>query len=96
MKAIALLLSNAIISPYGLRVKVRKMFESTYVQNMKGENIMREKFIPYEKLSKKEQKKQDTQKRLTWGAFNPVTRTKPNGKIYSRARVKANQLRAEY
>ena len=33
-----------------------------------------EKFIPYEKLSKKEKRKRDAMLRNTWGALNPVTR----------------------
>ena len=33
-----------------------------------------EKFIPYEKLSKKEKRKMDLAKRQTWGELNPVTR----------------------
>ena len=32
-----------------------------------------EKFIPYEKLSKKEKRKIDQAKRQTWGELNPVT-----------------------
>ena len=43
-----------------------------------------EKFIPYEKLSKKEQRKMDLAKRQTWGAFDPVTRKPQNSKAYNR------------
>ena len=43
-----------------------------------------EKFIPYEKLSKKEKRKIDQAKRLTWGELNPVTRKPENSKAYSR------------
>ena len=32
-----------------------------------------EKFIPYEKLSKKEKRKIDQARRQTWGDLNPVT-----------------------
>lgn len=42
-----------------------------------------EKFIPYEKLSKKEQKRLDSAKRRDWNGLNPVTRTVPDKK-YSR------------
>lgn len=42
------------------------------------------KFIPYEKLSKKEQKKRNRQNRQTWGEMNPVTRKVENGKAYNR------------
>lgn len=43
-----------------------------------------ERFIPYNKLSKKEKKKQDQAKRQTWGDLNPVTRTPANSKAYNR------------
>lgn len=43
-----------------------------------------EKFIPYEKLSKKEQKRLDSIKRRDWNGLNPVTRTVPDKKKYSR------------
>ena len=43
-----------------------------------------EKFIPYEKLSKKEKRKMDLAKRQTWGELNPVTRKPMNSKAYSR------------
>lgn len=43
-----------------------------------------EKFIPYEKLSKKEKRKVDTAKRNTWGNLNPVTRKPQNSKAYNR------------
>ena len=43
-----------------------------------------EKFIPYEKLSKKEKRKVDAAKRNTWGNLNPVTRKPQNSKTYNR------------
>ena len=43
-----------------------------------------EKFIPYEKLSKKEKRKIDQAKRQTWGELNPVTRKPENPKAYNR------------
>ena len=43
-----------------------------------------EKFIPYEKLSKKEKRKRDQAKRQTWGQLNPVTRKPANSKAYNR------------
>ena len=48
-----------------------------------------EKFIPYEKLSKKEQKKLCNAKRGTWGALNPITRKPANSKAYNRKRAQA-------
>ena len=46
-----------------------------------------EKFIPYEKLSKKEQRKIDQARRQTWGELNPVTRKPENSKAYNRRRA---------
>ena len=46
-----------------------------------------EKFIPYEKLSKKEKRKMDQAKRQTWGELNPVTRKPENSKAYNRKRT---------
>ena len=46
-----------------------------------------EKFIPYEKLSKKEKRKIDQAKRQTWGKINPVTRKPENSKAYNRRKT---------
>ena len=43
-----------------------------------------EKFIPYEKLSKKEKRKIDQARRQTWGELNPVTRKPQSSKAYNR------------
>ena len=43
-----------------------------------------EKFIPYEKLSKKEKRRLDDAKRGTWGEINPVTRKPENSRAYNR------------
>lgn len=48
-----------------------------------------EKFIPYEKLSKKQKRKLDNLKRSTWGAQNPVTRTPENSRAYNRKRAQS-------
>ena len=48
-----------------------------------------EKFIPYEKLSKKERRRLDQAKRQTWGGINPVTRKPENSRAYNRKKVKA-------
>ena len=48
-----------------------------------------EKFVPYEKLSKKEKRKMDLARRQTWGALNPVTRKPENSRAYNRQKVKA-------
>ena len=48
-----------------------------------------EKFIPYEKLSKKEKRKLDQAKRQTWGELNPVTRKPENSRAYNRRKSQA-------
>lgn len=45
------------------------------------------KFIPYEKLSKKEKKALDALRRGSWGDVNPVTRKSPNPKAYNRRKA---------
>ena len=47
------------------------------------------KYIPYEKLSKKEKRKQDSMKRNTWGTLNPVTRKPKNSRAYDRKKMRA-------
>ena len=54
-----------------------------------------EKFIPYEKLSKKEKRRLDAQRRTTWGAFSPITRKPENSKAYNRSKAR-NWRRAQY
>ena len=48
-----------------------------------------EKFIPYEKLSKKEKRKMDLAKRQTWGELNPITRKPVSSKAYNRKKSQA-------
>ena len=47
-----------------------------------------EKFIPYEKLSKKEKRKIDQARRQSWGELNPVTRKPANSKAYNRSKAR--------
>ena len=47
-----------------------------------------EKFIPYEKLSKKKQRELNARKRKTWGNVNPVTRRTDNPKAYNRQKAR--------
>ena len=53
-----------------------------------------EKYIPYEKLSKKEKRKLDLARRNTWGELNPVTRKSQNSKAYNRN--KSRNWKREY
>ena len=47
-----------------------------------------EKFIPYEKLSKKKKRELDAKRRKTWGELNPVTRRPENSKAYNRRKAR--------
>ena len=60
-----------------------------WFQKPNEEEISMEKFIPYEKLSKKEKRKLDQARRQTWGDLNPVTRKPENSKAYNRKRAQA-------
>ena len=46
-----------------------------------------EKFIPYEKLSKKEKRRLDNARRQNWGEMNPVTRKPQNSRAYNRKKT---------
>lgn len=57
-------------------------------------------YIPYEKRSKKEKRRLDSQRRTTWGPVNPVTRKPENSKAYNRTKARnwkrENQFRDFY
>lgn len=46
-----------------------------------------EKYIPYEKLSKKKQKEWNACRRNTWGELSPVTRKPANPRAYNRRKA---------
>lgn len=46
-----------------------------------------EKFIPYEKLSKKKKRELNLKRRGSWNGLNPVTRKPANPKAYNRKKV---------
>ena len=46
-----------------------------------------EKFVPYEKLSKKKKRELDTKRRGSWYGVNPVTRKSENPKAYNRRKA---------
>ena len=46
------------------------------------------KYVSIDKRSKKAQEEYYSKKRLTWGEFNPVTRSIPSGKTYNREKDK--------
>lgn len=45
---------------------------------------MTEKFVPFEKLSKKKQRELNKRQRTTWGSLDPTTRKPENSKAYNR------------
>ena len=47
------------------------------------------KHIPFEKLSKRQQRTLNAQKRITWGELNPVTRRPENSRAYNRAKAQS-------
>ena len=47
----------------------------------------KEKYVPYQKLSKKKKKELDASRRKTWGALSPVTRKPENPKAYNRRKA---------
>ena len=47
-----------------------------------------EKFIAYEKLSKRKQRELNAAKRGSWNGVNPVTRKSPNPKAYNRQKAR--------
>ena len=46
------------------------------------------KYVPYEKLSKKKKRQFDTEKRGSWCGINPVTRKPKNPKAYDRKKAR--------
>ena len=48
-----------------------------------------EKFIPFEKLSKKEQRKRNAQHRGGWQGLSPVTRRSENPRAYNRRKAQS-------
>lgn len=49
-----------------------------------------EKYVSYDKLSKKAQKEYNNKQRQGWGEINPCTKVVPNKKHYNRNRDKVS------
>ena len=47
-----------------------------------------QKFIPFEKLSKKKRREEHAARRKSWGGVNPVTRKPENPKAYKRKKAR--------
>lgn len=45
--------------------------------------------IPYKKLSKRERRARDAERRVTWG-MSPVTRRPPNPRAYNRKKARTS------
>ncbi len=64
---------------------------------MKGDYFMKtEKFVPYEKLSKKAKKALDQKKRADWGLVRPATQVEKSVKAYSRHAKHKHKERENY
>ncbi|MDO4815620.1 MAG: hypothetical protein Q4A83_03320 [Bacillota bacterium] len=55
-----------------------------------------EKFVPYEKLSKKKQRELNAMKRGSWGGLNPVTRKSANPKAYNRKTARSRKFDSDF
>ena len=49
---------------------------------------MRNRFVPYGKLSKKARRMIDSSRRRVWGPLDPATKRSEDPKVYNRARTK--------
>ncbi len=47
------------------------------------------KFVPFEKLSKRAKRELQEKNRGTWGPINPTTRKPPNPKAYNRKKARS-------
>ena len=50
-----------------------------------------DKFVPYEKLSKKKKRQLDAEKRGSWYGLNPTTRKPKNPKAYDRKKARCRR-----
>ncbi len=46
-----------------------------------------DRFVPYEKLSKKAQRDRNKQRRRSWGGISPITRKSESKKLYNRKKT---------
>lgn len=47
------------------------------------------KYIPYQKMSKKQRRSLDLRQRGSWGGISPVTRKGPDRRKYDRGKLRA-------
>ena len=58
------------------------------LQSENREDNPMDKFVPYEKLSKKKKRQLDAEKRGSWYGLNPITRKPKNPKAYDRKKAR--------
>ena len=58
------------------------------LQSENREDNPMDKFIPYERLSKKKKRQLDAEKRGSWYGLNPITRKPKNPKAYDRKKAR--------
>ncbi|MBP3657354.1 MAG: hypothetical protein J6K32_11765 [Clostridia bacterium] len=51
-----------------------------------------EKFVPYEKLSKRRRREIDKARRATWEGISPVTRKKESAVVYNRKKRRREEM----
>ncbi len=66
-----------------------------FYDEKREEAVPVERFIPFEKLSKKEQRKRNRDRRGTWGPLRPVTRRSENPKAYNRRKEQSRRRDAD-
>ena len=55
-----------------------------------------DKYVPFEKLSKKRKREQNAKRRGTWGSINPVTRKPKNPKAYDRKKARRSSQKDDF
>ena len=55
--------------------------------NIRGGDFTMEKYVPFEKLSKKKQRELNSKRRNTWGSISAVTRKPNSPKAYNRQKA---------
>ena len=55
-----------------------------------------EKFVPYEKMSKRKQRVFNQKQRRDWGLTNPATRKEKNVKAYDRKKLRSMDRKGQW
>ena len=76
-----------------MQISVGRIFRPTGFINNRRCFLMKQKYVPINKQSKRKQKEYHEARRKDWGNVNPVTRAVPNLKAYNR---KKSKQRYEY